>query len=114
MSALFRKFASKYYLQFGQVCRIHLRCQWPETASYKASASATAVPTDYCGNMIYETELLERAYVYTLPLMLIDATFIKMTNTVEPSIFHLYFRIYNPVERISNNEWTMPAIMRID
>ena len=29
-------------------------------------------------------------------------------------IFHLYFRIYNPVERISNNEWTMPAIMRID
>ena len=61
-----------------------------------------------------KAKLLERAYVYTLPLMLIDATFIKMTNTVEPSIFHLYFRIYNPVERISNNEWTMPAIMRID
>ena len=29
----FLKFASKYYLQFGQVCRIHLRCQWPETAN---------------------------------------------------------------------------------
>ena len=71
-------------------------------------------PDRLFGNMIYETVLLERAYVYTLPLMLIDATFIKMTNTVEPSIFHLYFRIYNPVERISNNEWTMPAIMRID
>lgn len=31
-----------------------------------------------------KSELLERACVYILPLMLIDATFIKMTNTVEP------------------------------
>ena len=29
-------------------------------------------------------ELLEKAYVYTLPLMLIDATYLKMTNTVDP------------------------------
>jgi len=27
--------------------------------SYKASASATAVPTDYCGNMIYENGVLK-------------------------------------------------------
>jgi hypothetical protein len=32
-----------------------------------------------------KAELLERAYVYTLPLMLMDATYIKMTNVVEPS-----------------------------
>ncbi len=29
-------------------------------------------------------QLLEKAYVYTLPLMLIDATYQKMTNTVKP------------------------------
>ena len=28
--------------------------------SYKASASATAVPTDYCGNMIYENNVLKQ------------------------------------------------------
>ena len=27
--------------------------------SYKVSASATAVPTDYCGNMIYENGVLK-------------------------------------------------------
>jgi hypothetical protein len=27
--------------------------------SYKASASARAVPTDYCGNMIYENGVLK-------------------------------------------------------
>ena len=31
-----------------------------------------------------KAELLERAYVYTLPLMLMDATYIHMTNVVEP------------------------------
>ena len=31
-----------------------------------------------------KAELLERAYVYTLPLMLMDATYIKMTNIEEP------------------------------
>lgn len=31
-----------------------------------------------------KAELLEKAYVYTLPLMLVDATYIKMTNTVDP------------------------------
>ena len=31
-----------------------------------------------------KSELLEKAYVYTLPLMLMDATYIKMTNIVEP------------------------------
>ena len=31
-----------------------------------------------------KAQLLERAYVYTLPLMLMDATYIKMTNVVEP------------------------------
>lgn len=31
-----------------------------------------------------KAELLEKAYVYTLPLMLIDATYVKMTNTVDP------------------------------
>ena len=29
----FLNLPAKYYLQFGQVCRIHLRCQWPETAN---------------------------------------------------------------------------------
>ena len=28
--------------------------------------------------------------------------------------FHLYFRIYNPVERIIKNEWDMPTITRLD
>ena len=28
--------------------------------------------------------------------------------------FHLYFRIYNPVERITKNEWDMPTITRLD
>ena len=27
--------------------------------------------------------------------------------------FHLYFRIYNPVERVANNQWTMPVITRL-
>ena len=31
--------------------------------SYKASASATAVPTDYCGNMIYENGVLKQVLV---------------------------------------------------
>ena len=31
-----------------------------------------------------KAELLERAYVYTLPLMLMDATYIHMTNVVDP------------------------------
>ena len=31
-----------------------------------------------------KAQLLERAYVYTLPLMLMDATYIKMTNVEEP------------------------------
>ena len=31
-----------------------------------------------------KAELLERAYVYTLPLMLMDATYIHMTNVEEP------------------------------
>ena len=30
-----------------------------------------------------KSELLERAYVYALPLMLMDATYVKMTNTVD-------------------------------
>ena len=28
--------------------------------------------------------------------------------------FHLIFRIYNPVDRIAHNEWTMPVITRLD
>ncbi len=32
-----------------------------------------------------KAQLLERAYVYTLPLMFVEATFVKMTNTVEPT-----------------------------
>ena len=35
-------------------------------------------------NDAQKAELLERAYVYTLPLMLMDATYIKMTNVEEP------------------------------
>ena len=31
-----------------------------------------------------KADLLERAYVYALPLMLMDATYIHMTNVVEP------------------------------
>ncbi len=34
---------------------------------------------------VEKAELLEKAYVYTLPLMLVDATYQKMTNTVEPT-----------------------------
>ena len=28
--------------------------------------------------------------------------------------FHLIFRIYNPIDRIAKNEWTMPVITRIE
>ena len=31
-----------------------------------------------------KAELLERAYVYALPLMLMDATYVHMTNVEEP------------------------------
>ena len=43
---------------------------------------AAPQPSDLTG--AEKAELLERAYVYTLPLMLMDATYIKMTNTEEP------------------------------
>ena len=26
-------------------------------------------------------------------------------------LFHLYFRIYNPVERVAKNKWTMPMMV---
>ena len=41
--------------------------------SYKASASATAVPTDYCGNMIYENGVLKQ--------VLVDGGYMTVTGT---------------------------------
>ena len=47
--------------------------------SYKASASATAVPTDYCGNMIYENGVLKQ--------VLVDGGYVTVTGTP----FYFYF-----------------------
>ena len=47
--------------------------------SYKASASATAVPTDYCGNMIYEDGVLK--------LILVDGGYMTVTGTP----FYFYY-----------------------
>ena len=47
--------------------------------SYKASASATAVPTDYCGNMIYENGVLKQ--------VLVDGGYMTVTGTP----FYFYF-----------------------
>ena len=52
-----------------------------------ASVALTACTKD-CNSVKFteaeKAELLEKAYVFTLPLMLTDATFVKMTNTVDP------------------------------
>ncbi len=47
--------------------------------SYKASASATAVPTDYCGNMIYENGVLKQ--------VLVDGGYVTVTGTP----FYFYY-----------------------
>lgn len=47
--------------------------------SYKASASATAVPTDYCGNMIYENGVLKQ--------ILVDGGYMTVTGTP----FYFYY-----------------------
>ena len=47
--------------------------------SYKASASATAVPTDYCGNMIYENGVLKQ--------VLVDGGYMTVTGTP----FYFYY-----------------------
>ena len=47
--------------------------------SYKASASATAVPTDYCGNMIYENGVLKQ--------VLVDGGYLSVTGTP----FYFYY-----------------------
>lgn len=48
--------------------------------SYKASASATAVPTDYCGNMIYENNVLKQ--------ILIDGGYIAFSG---PAHYYYYY-----------------------
>ena len=50
--------------------------------SYKASASATAVPTDYCGNMIYENNALKQ--------ILIDGGYITFSGTAP--YYHYYLK----------------------
>ena len=50
--------------------------------SYKASASATAVPTDYCGNMIYENNVLKQ--------ILIDGGYITLSGTAP--YYHYYLK----------------------
>lgn len=47
--------------------------------SYKASPSATAVPTDYCGNMIYENGVLKQ--------VLVDGGYMTVTGTP----FYFYY-----------------------
>ena len=47
--------------------------------SYKTSASATAVPTDYCGNMIYENGVLKQ--------VLVDGGYMTVTGTP----FYFYY-----------------------
>ena len=49
--------------------------------SYKASASATAVPTDYCGNMIYENNVLKQ--------ILIDGGYITFSGTIPNYFYYL-------------------------
>ena len=48
--------------------------------SYKASASATAVPTDYCGNMIYENGVLKQ--------ILVDGGYIAFSG---PAHYYYYY-----------------------
>ena len=48
--------------------------------SYKASASATAVPTDYCGNMIYENGVLKQ--------VLVDGGYIAFSG---PAHYYYYY-----------------------
>lgn len=50
--------------------------------SYKASASATAVPTDYCGNMIYENNVLKQ--------ILIDGGYVTFSGTAP--YYHYYLK----------------------
>ena len=50
--------------------------------SYKASASATAVPTDYCGNMIYENNVLKQ--------ILVDGGYITFSGTAP--YYHYYLQ----------------------
>ena len=57
------------------------------TAIMGTGCAATDNPVSPQANDLTESEkaeLLERAYVYTLPLMLVDATYLKMTNVEEP------------------------------
>jgi RHS repeat-associated protein len=49
--------------------------------SYKASASATAVPTDYCGNMIYENGVLKQ--------ILVDGGYISFSGSAPYYLFYL-------------------------
>ena len=53
-----------------------------QRTSYKASASATAVPTDYCGNMIYENNVLKQ--------ILIDGGYITFSGTAP--YYHYYLK----------------------
>ena len=50
--------------------------------SYKASASATAVPTDYCGNMIYENGVLKQ--------ILVDGGYISFSGSAP--YYHFYLK----------------------
>lgn len=49
--------------------------------SYKASASATAVPTDYCGNMIYENGVLKQ--------ILVDGGYVTFSGTTPNYFYYL-------------------------
>jgi RHS repeat-associated protein len=62
--------------------------------SYKASASSTAVPTDYCGNMIYENNVLKQ--------ILIDGGYITFSGTT-PS-YHYYLK-----DHLGNNRVVVNA-----
>ena len=50
--------------------------------SYKTSASATAIPTDYCGNMIYENSVLKQ--------ILVDGGYITLNGSTPQ--YHYYLQ----------------------
>ena len=61
--------------------------------SYKASSSATAQPTDYCGNMIYENNVLKQ--------ILIDGGYITFNGSTP--VYHYYLQDHQGNNRVVCN-----------
>ena len=61
--------------------------------SYKASSSATAQPTDYCGNMIYENNVLKQ--------ILIDGGYVTFNGSTP--VYHYYLQDHQGNNRVVCN-----------